>query len=183
MDHDYHGHECHCMTASRSVNQTLEELDFERGIWSAALNGEYERVEKLLNKGWDPNKRDKSGYSAMHYACRSNHKGVAKLLLEHGADVNITTRSGGATPLHRAAFMGHLDLTKFLLEKGANPALVDSDGRNVLHKAAEKGHVDICRLLLKANSYLSSVKDGKGFTASDLVPDKDDELKQLLSPK
>ena len=40
-------------------------MDFERGIWQAALDGEVNRVRKLLDKGTDPNSRDGSGYTAL----------------------------------------------------------------------------------------------------------------------
>ena len=50
---------------SSSVNQTLDEMDFERGVWSAALNGELDKVCKYLNTGGDPNARDSSGYTAL----------------------------------------------------------------------------------------------------------------------
>ena len=40
-------------------------MDFERGIWQAALDGEVKRVRKLLDKGTGPNSRDGSGYAAL----------------------------------------------------------------------------------------------------------------------
>ena len=40
-------------------------MDFERGIWQAALDGDENRVRKLLDKGADPNLRDGSGYTAL----------------------------------------------------------------------------------------------------------------------
>ncbi|XP_071839334.1 cyclin-dependent kinase 4 inhibitor B-like [Apostichopus japonicus] len=180
MDHK-HSSSCHCAVKQTSVNQTLSELDFERGIWSAALNGETKRIEKLLAKGTDPNALDTSGYTALHYACRNNNEDIATLLLSHGADINITTRSGGASPLHRAAYMGHVRLTKFLLNKGANPSLQDTDGKTALHKASEKGWTEICRLLYEADPSVSHLRDTRGMTAAELVPADNPELQELLS--
>lgn len=40
-------------------------MDFERGIWQAALDGNVKRVRLLLDKGWDPDARDGSGYTAL----------------------------------------------------------------------------------------------------------------------
>ena len=40
-------------------------MDFERGIWQTSLDGDVNRVRKLLHKGRDPNSRDGSGYTAM----------------------------------------------------------------------------------------------------------------------
>lgn len=55
---------CQNVTAKSTV-QTLQELDFERGIWSAALNGEIQRIKEYLNKDGDPNVVDSSGYYAL----------------------------------------------------------------------------------------------------------------------
>jgi len=45
--------------------QSLTEMDFERGIWQAALDGNVKRVRLLLDKGGDPDARDSSGYTAL----------------------------------------------------------------------------------------------------------------------
>lgn len=95
---------CDHSHSSSGVCQTLDEMEFERGIWHAAQYGELEKVEKFIHRGMDV--RDKSGYTALHYAARNGHVEVCKLLLKNGADVNATTKSGGATALHRAATAG-----------------------------------------------------------------------------
>ena len=45
--------------------QSLSEMDFERGIWRAALDGDVKRVTILLDKGTDSNSRDGLGYTAL----------------------------------------------------------------------------------------------------------------------
>lgn len=178
MEHK-HSSSCQCAVKQTSVDQTLSELDFERGIWSAALNDETKRLKTLLGKGCDPNALDSSGYAAMHYACRNNNMESVKMLLENGADINQTTRSGGASPLHRAAYMGHSVLAKYLLSKGADPGLQDNDGKTPLHKAAERGHIEVYQLLNKTDVSLSQVTDKRGTTAAELALTK---MKELLSP-
>lgn len=95
--------ECSC--TSSTAAQTLEELDFERGIWYAAQYGDLERVNKLVQDGCQVDKRDSAGYTALHYASRNGRSQVCKFLIEHGADVNAVTR-GGASALSRAASAG-----------------------------------------------------------------------------
>lgn len=95
---------CDHTHSSSGVCQTLDEMEFERGIWHAAQYGELEKVGKLLHRGVDV--RDRSGYTALHYAARNGHVEVCKLLLRNGADVNAVTKSGCATALHRAASAG-----------------------------------------------------------------------------
>ncbi len=56
---------CNCSSKPSSLAQSLTEMDFERGIWQAALDGNMNRVRSLLDKGGDPDARDGSGYTAL----------------------------------------------------------------------------------------------------------------------
>jgi len=58
-------HCCGGHFANPSVHQSMDEMEFERGIWSAALNGELSDVIKHLDRGTSPNAVDGSGYSAL----------------------------------------------------------------------------------------------------------------------
>ncbi|XP_028631331.1 ankyrin repeat domain-containing protein 39 isoform X3 [Grammomys surdaster] len=115
------------------VQQTLEEMDFERGIWSAALNGDLSRVKYFIQKATDPSQPDSAGYTALHYASRNGHYAVCQFLLESGAKCDAQTH-GGATALHRASYCGHTEIARLLLSHGSNPRLVDDDGMTSLHK-------------------------------------------------
>lgn len=100
-------HTCnHGTVSSSSVFQSLDELEFERGIWYAAQNNDLQRIKKLLSQGTNVDKRDSAGYTALHYAARAGHDEICHFLLDSGADINATTRSGKATALHRAALAG-----------------------------------------------------------------------------
>ncbi|XP_021085969.1 ankyrin repeat domain-containing protein 39 isoform X1 [Mesocricetus auratus] len=154
------------------VQQTLEEMDFERGekgIWSAALNGDLGRVKHFIQKATDPSQPDSAGYTALHYASRNGHYAVCQFLLESGAKCDAQTH-GGATALHRASYCGHTEIARLLLSHGCDPRLVDDDGMTSLHKAAEKGHEDICSLLLQHSPALKAVRDRKARLACDLLP-------------
>lgn len=100
-----------------STVQSLSELDFERGLWSAALNNDCDRIERLINQGHDPDERDSSGYTALHYASRNGQTQAVDLLLRRGSDPNCKTHSGCATALHRACYMGHENIVNLLLSK------------------------------------------------------------------
>ncbi|MBT4077429.1 MAG: ankyrin repeat domain-containing protein, partial [Gammaproteobacteria bacterium] len=52
----------------------------------AALNGHYDAVEKLLDKGAEVDMVDKGGYSAMMLAASNNFPFIVELLIEKGAD-------------------------------------------------------------------------------------------------
>ncbi|XP_044293504.1 ankyrin repeat domain-containing protein 39 [Varanus komodoensis] len=168
----------HCV-AVPSAHQTLEEMDFERGIWYAALNGDLEGVRRQVLKHGKASEPDSFGYTALHYASRSGHYGVCRFLLESGATCSART-NGGATPLHRAAYCGHTEVAQLLLAHGADPAATDDEGKTCLHKAAENGHRELCQLLLEQRPELRHVRDKSGRRACDLDPAKQGAAWELL---
>ncbi|VDP05333.1 unnamed protein product [Heligmosomoides polygyrus] len=73
----------------------------------ASSAGRVEVVRYLLSLPQvDVNHRNVNRQTALHYATSKNHREIAHLLLEAGADVNASDKYG-ATPLHRAASQGH----------------------------------------------------------------------------
>nr|XP_015835537.1 PREDICTED: ankyrin repeat domain-containing protein 39 isoform X3 [Tribolium castaneum] len=95
--------ECGEHSGPNSVSQSLDELEFERGLWSAAQYGDLDRALHLLNKGFGVDQRDAAGYTPLHYAARNGHLDICKLLVAKGACLDAVTCQGKATPLHRAA--------------------------------------------------------------------------------
>ena len=64
-------------------------------------------------------KRPANGMSALHYAASKNNVPMVKLLLEHGANINLESKgkhcNSRDTPLNDAVTSGHLDIVKFLI--------------------------------------------------------------------
>ncbi|XP_031635304.1 ankyrin repeat domain-containing protein 39 [Contarinia nasturtii] len=167
MDHQ---HDTDCKCKSTVAVQSLDEMDFERGIWSAALYNDLKKLDKYIAEG-HTNNFDTTGYTAIHYAARSGHLTVCHKLLNAGAFVNSCTRSGNVTPLQRAALMGHEQIVQLLLEKGADVFHQDIDGNTALHKAYEKNHKNIINLLLDSScdsTRLEGICNKKGLKAKDL---------------
>lgn len=66
-----HAHDCSAHSSGApSVHQTLDEMEFERGIWSAAVSGDLEEVQRHLGKGENANRMDSSGYTPLVWATR-----------------------------------------------------------------------------------------------------------------
>ena len=59
----------------------------------------------------------RGGVGPLHLASRHGHTHLVRLLLDHGADVNLPSR-GGVGPLHLAARFGHSATVELLLDKG-----------------------------------------------------------------
>ena len=159
---------CGCSTHSNSTAQTLSELEFERGLWSAAIENDVEKVKKLLDSGHDADMKDNSGYTALHYAARAGHIIILRTLLSRGANPNSQT-PGHTTALHRSAYMGHFECTELLLNHGAYVELIDLDGKSALHKCAERGNYKCAKLILDNSGEklekLLNMKDKKGNSA------------------
>ena len=52
---------CSGHQTSSSLVQSLTEMDFERGLWGAAIEDDLPRVKHLLEKGTSASVRDSSG--------------------------------------------------------------------------------------------------------------------------
>lgn len=101
-------HYCHHgINATSNVFQSLNELEFERGIWHAAQTGDFDRLRKLIQRGEDVDRTDLAGYTALHYASRNGFLEICNYLIRNGANVDAITRAGRATALHRACSTGN----------------------------------------------------------------------------
>ena len=100
-------------------------------------------------------------------AASENHPAAAKLLIQHGADVNARSTKltytkdrfglegvvtvlphGSWTPLMYAARQGSLGAARVLAENGADLNLTDPDGTTALILAIINNHYDTAALLL-----------------------------------
>ena len=70
----------------------------------------------LLKKGFDPNELDNKKNLPLHYVGK---KETAKLLIDHGAKININNSSLMYSPLSSAIYDECYELAEYLLEQGA----------------------------------------------------------------
>ena len=74
---------------------------------------------------------------------------MARLLLEHGADVNRRD-CGGQTPLRQAILaVNDINLVRLLLESGAQSDIQDDYGSTAQQLAEEHCSDDMMRLIIK----------------------------------
>ena len=78
-------------------------------------------LDLLLATGPGVNARDEAGFTALHDAALAGNAAVVRMLLEHGADINLGDKENGSTALYMAATMGREEVVALLLEKGADP--------------------------------------------------------------
>lgn len=103
-------------------------------------------VNLLLAAGADPNKKNRTGQTALMHAVRLPDPTIFDKLLEMGANLDVQNNEGFSA-LMLAANHGDLQTVKKLLEAGANPILKTKRGGTALDIARTKGFADIQNLL------------------------------------
>jgi serine/threonine-protein phosphatase 6 regulatory ankyrin repeat subunit B len=97
-------------------------------------------------------------YAPLHIAARSNQPKLVKLLLAHGAIVDVPDRStAGETPWLAAVTSGNLEAVDMLRQKGADTTVKDKNGRTVLHAAAQSGAASLLQAALNDPAFRGQV--------------------------
>jgi ankyrin repeat protein len=114
----------------------------------ACYFGHEEVAKYLVANGADVNRPSNNGFHVypIHSACADNYTSIARMLIEHGAMVNVKQQAG-ATPLHSAAQNGNIDLLVLLLEHGAEINVRMEGGKLPADLAREKGFDAIAEIL------------------------------------
>jgi uncharacterized protein len=96
----------------------------------ACFFGQEKTAEYLINKGADVNIASSNSFKVapIHSACAISNFYLAKLLIEHGADVNAK-QQGGFTPLHSSVMNGAEAIEQLLLERGAEKFTKNDEGK------------------------------------------------------
>jgi ankyrin repeat protein len=133
-------------------------------VVSAAKDGQFDAVTRLLERGADVNAAEADGTTALHWATRAADTQLMTRLLAAGAEVNASNRYG-VTPLQLAAENGNVDSLRTLLTAGANANAVLPEGETVLMTAARTGVPDAVLVLLNAGADLHARERWYGETA------------------
>ncbi|WP_186445796.1 ankyrin repeat domain-containing protein [Paenibacillus cremeus] len=115
----------------------------------AAFFGRVDVAGELLLRGADVHaaSRNAMRVQPLHSAAAGRHAALARMLIEHGADVHARQQSGW-TPLHSASQNGQAELVRLLLERGADPHAASDDGATPLELARRAGHAEQLEPLL-----------------------------------
>ena len=92
----------------------------------------------LIEKGADVKTKGNHGWTALHFAETLE---VAKILVEHGADIEAVLYDGD-TPLIRQSEHGNVDIVKYLLSVGANKKAKNKGGQTAFDVACNRYPAD-----------------------------------------
>ncbi len=162
----------------------------ESPLMACARTGNAGAVQALVERGANVNAKESvRDQTALMWAIAEQHPEVARILIEHGADVRARTRTyvlteysgdpalgagyhaemikphqkGGSTPLIFAAQQGDIDTAKLLLAKGADANDVMSDGTSALVVASMNGQGKFAAFLLDKDANPNAA--ASGYTA------------------
>ena len=112
----------------------------------------YETAAFLLERGMNPNHMNWREFTLLHDMAHAGDVDKARLLIQHGADVNRIDDEFCSTPLGYAARWGHVAMVKMLLESGADPNKSGAPWSTPLAWAQKKNNVEVERILRDAGA-------------------------------
>ncbi|XP_025021566.1 ankyrin repeat and SAM domain-containing protein 3 isoform X3 [Python bivittatus] len=131
---------------------SCQELDVPLDLHTAASIGQYEVVKDSIERGEkDLNQQNRGGWTPLMYASYIGHDTIVHMLLEAGANVNMSTPEG-QTPLMLAASCGNECVAAFLLKQGAELEMKDIHGWTALFHCTSAGHQQMVKFLLDSGA-------------------------------
>jgi ankyrin repeat protein len=127
----------------------------ELDVFEAAAVGDVHRLRRLLDEDAGlANAWAEDGFQPLGLASFFGHVEAARLLIEHGAEVNSASRNEmKVMPLHSAVASSdaeaRYELAKLLLEHGADPNVRQQDDFTPLMEADQNGDARLRELLVE----------------------------------
>lgn len=118
----------------------------------AVSEGNGEAVQLFLRAGFSPDAHDAQGVPVLSLAIRGRHRSIMNLLLERGADVNVSSEDRGDTPLMEAAVRGEPEILDELLSCGADLNVVNKNRQTALMLAIGESYIQIAKRLIEAGA-------------------------------
>ena len=171
----------------RHAIQNREKVNF----LNAAMENDLDAINRYLSQYQEQpeaiNVSNGEGHTALFLAAQNGHHEAAKLLLDHGAEVNQASNLGN-TPLDAAAYMGFLKVAQLLLAHGANVDQPRSfDKPTPLWYAAHEGHLKVAKLLLDHGADVKAIAnanaDRRPYTPLEIAQkNAHDDIVRLIRP-
>ena len=136
--------------------------------------GNIDEVKKYVKNGGNVNLKLMDDYSLLMISVENHRYGVARYLLESGADPNARNIRG-ETPLHKAVESGDLKGVSLLLKYNADPeAGGDTRSLSPLSLAISRGDLSVVKRL---------IKNGAEVERHRIEIDTSDEIRDFLGTR
>eukprot|EP00438_Fugacium_kawagutii_P018973 Skav207125 [mRNA] locus=scaffold1369:323723:324109:- [translate_table: standard] len=115
-------------------------------MMQACTENDTELLEQRLQCPCDPNLKF-ARLSPLLLATTNGNLERVRLLLEAGADTNLTTKGDGRSLLYAAAQQGHLQMVRSLLVAGADKTLTARHDSSPFRVTAQNGYAAVASVL------------------------------------
>ena len=126
------------------IVNTRDVTSGDTGLHIAVARSDLLWVRFLLQRGGDPNIRNKKGATPLQMATALGFTEGVAALIKGGASIDIADQTG-ETPLFTAVHARNVALVRLMLEKGADPDRTDNSGRSARDYMALQAGNDILR--------------------------------------
>lgn len=134
---------------SRGADVQVRGKDDWTALHLAAWQGHLGIVKLLVKQaGADVDGQTTDGRTPLHLASQRGQYRVARILIELGANVHMTS-VGLHTPLHVAAETGHTSTSRLLIKHQADVHAQSALGLTPLHLASQRGHLATVKMLIE----------------------------------
>ncbi|KAH9498484.1 hypothetical protein Btru_007628 [Bulinus truncatus] len=138
------------LTAMGKDARTVKDKDGMIPLFMAIEAGNVLVIKELLSQnsqGQITCRRNDTGDTALHLACRKKDLEAVKLLVDAGINLDLKNKDG-QTAVHVSTWEGDENVLRYLYSVGANFSVQDKLERMPLHIAAERGHTDLVEFLI-----------------------------------
>lgn len=132
----------------------------KKSVFDFLVEEDAEYVEYWLQDHPDQvDMKDDTGWGLLHLACCRGLFSMVKLIVEHGADIELLDPDGW-TPLHHLAeFNQNQEILSYLIEKGVDLDAKDKYGSTALHYAVRNHAFEMVRQLVECGANLDAEDD------------------------
>jgi hypothetical protein len=113
-------------------------------------------LARMLDEGWDPNFCEPGGFTALSLAVGSNNAEMTRLLLDHGANVDLASGPQHQRPIYAAA-AARAEMLPILFEHHASLQARDETGWTPLHYAANTQNLPAIAFLLEHGANVNAL--------------------------
>ncbi|OJW71552.1 MAG: hypothetical protein BGO68_05280 [Candidatus Amoebophilus sp. 36-38] len=145
------------------ITNDIGETPLHQAVEQGDLNQVQELIKKFKEKDISLDIEGDGWGSPLHIAALKGYTGIAKLLIDNNADINIHNKH--YTPLHLAINSLHTETAKLLINNHASLDIPESHyGFTPLHAASRKNLPEIVQLLIDKQATLNA-QDENGRTS------------------
>ncbi|XP_054087521.1 eye-specific diacylglycerol kinase isoform X3 [Zeugodacus cucurbitae] len=132
-------------------------------ILLAAHQGDLNMLRALHEQGYSLQSVNKNGQTALHFACKYNHKDIVRYIISCASRrlINLADKDRGQTALHIAAEHNRRDICVMLVAAGANLQARDLCGNTPMMVAFNKNSTEIATYLESQERFLAMQRQSR----------------------